>query len=214
MRFCKGNKLSLQQQAFDDPIIFAKILTIIDKRVQTFLRSCRDAEDTDKINYKGLDFSKHLLVFEEEEISATPLLPVIAALMRAMTNTNSNKKNDWSSNTNHNKKDDWNVKSPPPKRMKNSGNSGGGLGASQAKNEHLKLDFKNHYASHFTKMWYKQDNLPLWDGKEICARYHCSGFCKEGTDCKRANTHKKLPEREQKALIDWLEETAGPIPKN
>jgi hypothetical protein len=210
LKFCKGNKLSLQQQAFDDHAIFAKILTIIDKRVQAFLRSCRDANDSDEINYKYLDFAKHLAVFEEEEISPTPLQPAIAALIRAMKNTNQNKKSEWVSNSNQNqsKKDDWVLKSPPPKRMK------GGAVSSQAKNEHLSQDFKARYARNFTKMWHVSGDLPEWEGVPICARFHCSGFCKDGTDCARAATHKKLPSSQMKELAAWFEATAGPIPKN
>jgi hypothetical protein len=191
--FCKQNKLSVQHQAHADAKIYAKILSIIDKRVQNFLRLCRDANDIEDINYKCLDCKNAIRVFEDEEISPAILPPMIEALF----NVKGKGRDD---------QDDWQMKSPPNKKPRQAGNNYSlGIDLSTAKNENINEDFKNHYSNHFNKMMGSQQraSVPKCEGVSLCTRYHCSGFCKEGTSCPRAETHRKINKEKYQELVAW-----------
>jgi hypothetical protein len=194
IEFCKENKGSIQQQAFSDKEIFAKVLTTVDNRVQAFLECCRDAKTVDKIDYSVFDGSA-----DKATIKSKLLLPVILnPLVRALTHAKMapNKTGD-----------DGSIKSPPNKRQKKEELGQG----TPIKNENVDRELKKHFNRHYSKIMAEQDSTPVWEGTPLCVRYHCSGFCRKGEKCEKGESHCKLPAEKIKELREWVEASSGTI---
>lgn len=198
IELCKDSKSSIKQQAHEDTQIYAKMLTIIDNKTQKFLTSCRDAGNVKEINYKALNSEVAIEVFRQKERAQAILSPVVKAIFLAETNS-------------ENQGEEWVTKHSPNKRAKTSGfnNNSSFNNSNTAQNESIDKTFKAKYQVNFTKMMAHRDDIPEWDGNELCARFHCSGFCKDGPKCPRAATHKKLPDKNQNDLYKWFEKHTG-----
>lgn len=196
LEFCKDNKESLQRQAHADAGVYAKMMTIIDNKVQEFLENCRDVDSVSDIDYNILDCTSEIKGFKQKQRSQTILPPLVEAILIARS---SNERNNEGSpvNVSHTKRQKTNTAAIDP-----------------TVNYTIDKQIKATYSENFHKLMPHLKEIPYWDGAQLCARYHCSGSCREGITCPRVGTHKQLPEKEVKKLKSWLDNLLGKSKKD
>lgn len=178
---CEENPDILEMAHYQDPTFFAKLLCMVDDRINSFFRSCIRAQCLD-------DTADYLLDLEAIffQVQSRAFFYSLPPGVKQVTPSTSDEEKD--------RKTDG---PPNPKKQKTEEQERRVPNKSQAKE--LRMERGEKWSMFQGKL---KDVPRLESGEKPCIRYHVKGYCFK--DCKMAKTHAPITEKDVENIAEFL----------